>query len=62
MKQIVQDDKGNLYTVILDKYGYIESYSKLDNSNIPNREPDIKDAYYQIDESLPSRFDAWNVI
>lgn len=60
MEHLIKDSDGNTYDVVLDG-NYIISYKKnrFDKSLLLNRPPDYKGVYYQIKESLPSRFDSW---
>ena len=60
MEHLIRDNEGNTYDVVLDG-DYIISYKKnrFDKSLLLNRPPDKTNVYYQIKESLPSRFDVW---
>lgn len=60
-KYVVKDENGKVYDVSVNPEGYIEGYSKNLFDIVPDRKPDMVDAYFQINESLPSRFQAWIV-
>lgn len=57
MKYYIKDESNNMYDVDIEG-DYIISYKKI-ALDIPNRKPDLYNHYFQIKESLPSRFDAW---
>lgn len=62
MEHLIKDDSGDTYTVLLNG-DYIISYyrNRFDKSLLMGRPPDKVGVYYQIKESLPSRFDVWNL-